>query len=199
MEELWNFFADVSKFCTMYFFANRNQENMSKKKTADKNGIVGDIGEHLVCYELSRLELRAVRTTAGAMGLDIIVYCPNTYRTATIQVKAGAGRLISGRIFSPRRAIQERRSESVIMRNSATVPCRTLWCSSNSPHPRLTKWRACMFGAPAIRAISISCRLIISKSSRPGRSLDPTQESKERNPSRMGRSIRASIRFPKSH
>ena len=99
MEELWNFFADVNKFCTIYFFANRNQENMSKNKTADKNGIVGDIGEHLVCYELSRLELRAVRTAAGAMGLDIIAYCPNTYRRATIQVKAGAGNTFPSAYF----------------------------------------------------------------------------------------------------
>ena len=64
---------------------------MIENNTADKAGIVGDIGEHLVCYELSRLELRAVRTTAGAKGLDIIAYSPNTYRTTTIQVKAGAG------------------------------------------------------------------------------------------------------------
>ena len=72
---------------------------MSKKKTADKNGIVGDIGEYLVCYELSRLELRAVRTTAGAMGLDIIAYCPNTYRRTTIQVKAGAGETFPNAYF----------------------------------------------------------------------------------------------------
>ena len=68
-----------------------NQSENAQSDTADKKGIVGDIGEHLVCFELSRLELRAVRTTAGAKGLDVIAYNPNTYRTATIQVKATTG------------------------------------------------------------------------------------------------------------
>ena len=65
-----------------------NQSENEKRRIADRNGIVGDIGEHLVCFELSRLELRAVRTKAGAKGVDIIAYDPNTYRTATVQVKA---------------------------------------------------------------------------------------------------------------
>ena len=65
-----------------------NQSENEKRRIADRNGIVGDIGEHLVCFELSRLELRAVRTKAGAKGVDIIAYDPNTYKTATVQVKA---------------------------------------------------------------------------------------------------------------
>ena len=59
----------------------------SQSNAVDRNGIVCDIGEHLVCFELSRLELRAVRTAAGAMGVDVIAYSPITYRSTTIQVK----------------------------------------------------------------------------------------------------------------
>ena len=66
--------------------------NSTQSNTADRNGIVCDIGEYLVCAELSRLELRAMRTNSGAMGVDIIAYNPNTYRTATIQVKTAVGK-----------------------------------------------------------------------------------------------------------
>ena len=77
-------------------------ENEKLRVAADRKGIVGDIGEHLVCFELSRLELRAVRTKAGAKGVDIIAYDPDTYRTATIQVKATTGATYPSAVFTSR-------------------------------------------------------------------------------------------------
>ena len=59
---------------------------MSKQKTLTKQ-MVEDIGEYHVCFELSRMGFRAVRTSKNAMGVDILAYSEKTMRSVTIQVK----------------------------------------------------------------------------------------------------------------
>ena len=50
--------------------------------------MVQDIGEYFVCFVLSQMGLRAVRTSQNAMGVDILAYGEKTLRPVTIQVKA---------------------------------------------------------------------------------------------------------------
>ena len=60
---------------------------MSKQERLTKQ-MVKDIGEYHVCTELSRMGLRAVRTSQNAKGVDVLAYSEKTMRSVTIQVKA---------------------------------------------------------------------------------------------------------------
>ena len=60
---------------------------MSQQKKLTKQ-MVQDIGEYFVCFVLSQMGFRAVRTSQNAMGVDILAYGEKTLRPVTIQVKA---------------------------------------------------------------------------------------------------------------
>ena len=49
--------------------------------------MVQDIGEYFVCFVLSQMGFRAVRTSQNAKGVDILAYGEETLRPVTIQVK----------------------------------------------------------------------------------------------------------------
>ena len=62
-------------------------KNEPQKPKEISRDLTGDIGEHYVCHVLPQWGIHAVLTRHNAEKVDVIAYCKDTLRSATVQVK----------------------------------------------------------------------------------------------------------------
>ena len=114
--------------------------------------MVQDIGEHFVCFVLSQMGLRAVRTSQNAKGVDILAYGEKTLRPVTIQVKA-ARQPVTDKVCPREHKQAEKDVEKhpvarfwVLVQlhsgNSGQVKCVHVWDSRDKGHLRLLRARS---------------------------------------------------------
>ena len=123
---------------------------MSKQEKLTKQ-MVQDIGEYHVCFALSQMGLRAVRTSQNAKGVDILAYGEKTFRPVTIQVKA-ARQPVTDKVCSRK---HEQAEDDIRMHpiarfwvlvqlqpgNSGQIKCVHVWDSNNKDHLNLLRPR----------------------------------------------------------